>query len=74
MQPCDDLLEKRAALDCTLNKCCLVNPPIALSNRHGQSERSGREIERSPSSSAEISRAVLVHLLSCWRLINLASL
>ena len=58
MQPCADLLEERAALDCTLNYCCLVDPPIVLSSRHGELKRSGREIDRSPPSSAEISNAV----------------
>jgi hypothetical protein len=66
MQPCADLLDRRAALDCTLNYCCLVNPAIILSNRHEELKRFGREIERSPSSSAEISNAVLVQLRASY--------
>jgi hypothetical protein len=70
-QPCADLLEKRAALDWTLNYCCLVSQLIILCNRRGELKRSGREIERSPSSSAEISNAVLIQLHGCVRLIGL---
>ena len=42
MQPCADLLEKNAALDCTLNYSRLINTPIILSNRHGELKLSAR--------------------------------
>ena len=55
----------------------LTHPPIILSNRHGELKRFGRQIERSPSSSAaEISNVakVKVKVHSCVRLVASGSI